>query len=84
MADSDSRDVRYRISRRLELVKKGFRCWNRAKVGNIFTGLDEVEKSILELQEREVREGGLPEHDSASLRSCLSAYQSLLLRQKTF
>lgn len=37
--------------------------WNRVEVDNIFSRLETVERSIIDLQEQEERDGGLSEPD---------------------
>lgn len=51
---------------------------------NIFSCMENVEKSINELQKKEEREGGLDDHDTSILWDQLSMHHSFLSQQKTF
>ena len=46
-------DARYRVTRRLELVRRRLLRWNRMEVGNIFRQIEQVEGDIVELQLKE-------------------------------
>lgn len=44
-------DARYRVTQRLELVKRWLLWWNRVDVGDSFRRVEAVEGSINKLQE---------------------------------
>lgn len=60
-------DATYRISRRLELARRRLLLWNRAEVGNNFSRLETMERSIIVLLEWEKRDEGLSEPDMSAL-----------------
>lgn len=71
-------NARYRVTRRLELLKCSlFRCI-REEVGDIFKWLEDIEAAITDLQVREDRKGGLSDGDMIDLRGFLSLHHSLL------
>lgn len=61
-------DARYHVTRRLELLKRWLRWSNRVEVGNIFSRLEFVEKSLIALQDKKERDGGVDDHDMSTLR----------------
>ena len=75
------RDVRYKMTRRLELVRCRHLGWNCLEVGDIFRQIEQVEANIAELQLREDQDGGLHEPEMGELRGKLSEYHFLLKQQ---
>lgn len=54
--------------------------WNREEVGNIFSKLEAIEVAITNLQDKEDRQGGLPDGELAELRGLIRII--LLSRQE--
>lgn len=51
------RDMRYRVTRRLELARHKLFRWNWHQIGDIFRHVEDVEANTMELQCRKDQEG---------------------------
>ncbi|XP_038978394.1 uncharacterized protein LOC120108761 [Phoenix dactylifera] len=77
-------DAMYRVSRRLELMRRRLRRWNREEVRDIFRRIEESEEAIARLQTQEDQRGGLADEELGDLRSLLALHDGLLRQQETF
>ena len=76
-------DAAYRMSRKLELLRRRLLWWNKVEVGNLLNQIKKAEDTIHLLQTKEDAQGYLSDEDLQVLCTTFATHHTLLQNQET-